>query len=234
MGAGTSGRLGSLDASECSPTYGVSPELVQGLMAGGNEAIYSSLIDDEDNEEAGQNDLKQHHLSAKDIVIGIAASGRTPYVIGGLKYANEIGALTGSISCVKDSTIAEISKYPIQAITGPEVITGSSRMKAGTAQKLILNMISTTLMIQYGKVYENLMIDVQPTNEKLVHRAIRIIQTILECSEQEAQGLLKQAHMDVKLAVTMGKTNKPIQECQQALQNNKNNTKKAIEELIKV
>ena len=152
MGAGTSGRLGILDASECPPTYGVSPELVQGLIAGGKEAVFLSQENAEDNKEQGKKDLMDINLTKNDIVIGLAASGRTPYVIGGIEYANSLGSITGSITCSENSELSSISRYPIEVIVGPEIVTGSTRMKSGTAQKMILNMISTNIMIKLGKV----------------------------------------------------------------------------------
>lgn len=173
-GAGTSGRLGILDASECPPTFGVDKNLVQGIIAGGLKAVTDAIEGAEDNEQAGGEDLKKVSLTNKDVVIGIAASGRTPYVIGALKYAKEIGAKTASISNNANSKIGEIADVAIEVVTGPEIITGSTRLKAGTAQKLVLNMISTTSMIKIGKVYENLMVDVQPTNKKLIERSKKL------------------------------------------------------------
>ncbi len=207
MGAGTSGRLGVLDASECPPTYGVDSNLVIGLIAGGKEAMFKAQEGAEDNFDLGKEDLKKISLSNLDIVIGIAASGRTPYVLGGLEYANSIGAATGSVACVSNSKIGEIAKYKVEIITGGEVIQGSTRMKAGTAQKMVLNMISTACMIKYGKVYGNLMVDVQPTNEKLVVRAKRIIQQALNCGEELADVLYKRSDHNVKVAIVMGLLN---------------------------
>lgn len=175
IGAGTSGRLGVLDASECPPTYGVEPELVQGVIAGGEEAMFKAKEGAEDSEELAVLDLKERNLNKKDIVIGIAASGRTPYVIGALKFAKENGALTASISCNKNSPIAKEADIEIAPVVGAEVVTGSTRMKSGTAQKLVLNMISTGVMIKLGKVYENLMVDVKATNAKLVERSKKIV-----------------------------------------------------------
>ena len=186
IGAGTSGRLGVLDASECPPTYGVTPDLVQGIMAGGNEAIFRAQEGVEDRPEEGEKDLKEINLTEKDMVIGITASGRTPYVLGALNYANSIQAGTSSISCASYSEVSDVAQFPIEIITGPEVVTGSTRMKAGTAQKLVLNMISTMTMIGVGKVYDNLMVDLRPTNQKLIHRSIRIIQDVCDLNHQEA------------------------------------------------
>ncbi len=191
MGAGTSGRIGILDAVECPPTYGVDYNMVMCLMAGGEKAFIKAVEGAEDSLTQGKIDLENINLTNKDVVIGIAASGRTPYVIGGLNYANEVGAVTSCITTSALSVIEGIAKFPIVAVTGPEPITGSTRMKSGTAQKMICNMISTASMVKMGKVYENLMIDVKATNEKLVSRSLSIICTILECTTLEAQALLE-------------------------------------------
>lgn len=191
MGAGTSGRIGVLDAVECPPTYGVDYNMVMCLMAGGEKAFIKAVEGAEDSLIQGKIDLENINLTNKDVVIGIAASGRTPYVIGGLNYANEVGAVTSCITTSALSVIEDIAKFPIVAVTGPEPITGSTRMKSGTAQKMICNMISTASMVKMGKVYENLMIDVKATNEKLVSRSLSIICTILECTTLEAQALLE-------------------------------------------
>jgi len=203
MGAGTSGRLGVLDAAECVPTFGVSPDLVVGLIAGGMKAMTVAVEGAEDNAELGKQDLIDLKLTPNDMVIGIAASGRTPYVVGGLDYARSIGAGTGTISCNKDAEISKHADYPIEVDCGPEFLTGSTRLKSGTAQKLILNMISTISMIGIGKVYNNLMVDVKPTNEKLVARAKRIIQEATECSPEVAAKAFEDANHDVKVAITM-------------------------------
>jgi N-acetylmuramic acid 6-phosphate etherase len=174
IGAGTSGRLGILDASECVPTFGVEPTMVQGIIAGGTKAITASVEGAEDSLTLAPQDLKQRNLNSNDIVIGIAASGRTPYVISALQYAHKIGCKTGSISCNPNAEMSKYADFPIEAVVGPEVVTGSTRMKSGTAQKLLLNMISTTSMIRLGKTYSNLMVDVQPMNHKLVERSSRI------------------------------------------------------------
>lgn len=191
MGAGTSGRIGILDAVECPPTYGVDYNMVQCLMAGGEKAFIKAVEGAEDSLTQGKEDLISIGLSNKDVVIGIAASGRTPYVIGGLNYANEVGAVTSCITTSANSVIESIVQLPIVAVTGPEPITGSTRMKSGTAQKMICNMISTASMVKMGKVYENLMIDVKATNEKLVSRSLSIICTILECDVMLAKDLLQ-------------------------------------------
>lgn len=203
VGAGTSGRLGILDASECPPTFGVEPTLVQGLIAGGEKAILKAIEGAEDDEESGQLDLKAISINEKDVVVGIAASGRTPYVIGALKYANEVGATTASISNNKHSVIGKIAQIAIEVETGPEVLTGSTRLKAGTAQKLVLNMISTASMIGIGKVYENLMVEVQPTNKKLVERSKRIIMEATGVDYDTAQTYFLRANQEVKPAIVM-------------------------------
>lgn len=203
VGAGTSGRLGILDASECPPTFGVDKSLVQGIIAGGREAIMNAIEGAEDNERAGGDDLKTIGITNKDVVIGIAASGRTPYVIGALKYAKEIGAKTASISNNKNSKIGAITDVAIEVVTGPEVLTGSTRLKAGTAQKLVLNMITTTSMIRIGKVYQNLMVDVQPTNEKLIDRAKKIIMEATGVNYDVAERYFERAQRNVKIAIVM-------------------------------
>ena len=187
MGAGTSGRIGILDAVECRPTYGVSDEMVQCLMAGGEGAMTKAVEGAEDSKEMAIADLKKINITSKDIVVGITASGRTPYAVSGVEYANQIGCVTGCITTSPNSEIASVAKYPIEAITGAEPITGSTRMKSGTAQKLICNLLSTASMVKMGKVYENLMIDVQPTNLKLVSRAQSIIVQITGVTNDEAQ-----------------------------------------------
>jgi len=203
LGTGTSGRLGILDASECPPTFGVPKDMVQAVIAGGKKAITDAVEGAEDNETMGKEDLKGLSLTEKDTVIGIAASGRTPYVIGGLAYANQIGANTVSISNNKDSKIGKIAAVAIEAVTGPEVITGSTRLKAGTAQKLILNMITTTAMIGIGKVYQNLMVDLQPSNKKLNERAKRIIMEATNVDYNTAENYLEAAGYHVKTAIVM-------------------------------
>lgn len=203
MGAGTSGRLGVLDAAECVPTYGTDPELVQGLIAGGSKAMLEAVEGAEDSRQEGAEDLKNHNLSSKDFVVGIAASGTTPYVIGGLDYAKRIGAHTSALSCNEDSLIGQHAEISIEAVVGPEVVTGSTRMKAGTAEKLILNMISTTSMIKLGKVYGNLMVDVKATNVKLVDRAKRIICEATGVSKEDAQKYYEESRHNPKIAIVM-------------------------------
>ena len=228
IGAGTSGRLGILDASECPPTYGIDPSLIQGLIAGGNEALTTAIEGAEDSQEQAIEDLKNIHLTDKDVVCGIAASGRTPYVISGLQYAHTIGSETVSICCVHNGEVSQYAHYPIEVITGAEVVTGSTRMKAGTAQKLILNMISTSVIIKRGKVYKNLMVDVQPTNEKLKIRAVNIVSQSLDCSEEEAKTLLMKCHYNVKIAILSGLTGKGEKECEEALLKNNGNINKTV------
>ena len=203
IGAGTSGRLGILDASECPPTYGVSEDLVQGVIAGGKEAIFRAKEGAEDSKELAVEDLKNRNLNENDVVVGLAASGRTPYVIGGLEYANEIGAVTVSITCNKDSEVSKVAKISIAPVVGPEVVTGSTRLKSGTAQKLVLNMLSTGAMIKLGKVYGNLMVDVRATNEKLVERAKKIVCEATGVEREKAEDILKEADFDVKLSIFM-------------------------------
>ena len=232
IGAGTSGRLGVLDASECPPTYGVDPRLVQGLIAGGNIALTTAIEGAEDSQELAVEDLKNIHLTDKDVVCGIAASGRTPYVIGGLQYARTLGCQTVSICCVHNGKISKYSHYPIEVITGAEVVTGSTRMKAGTAQKLVLNMLSTSVMIKRGKVYKNLMVDVQPTNEKLKNRAVNIVSQSLDCSEEESIALLTKCHYNVKIAILSGLTGKDEKECEEALLKNNGNISKTVKSYL--
>ncbi|MBV5105514.1 N-acetylmuramic acid 6-phosphate etherase [Mammaliicoccus sciuri] len=204
MGAGTSGRLGVLDAAECVPTFGVTPDVVVGLIAGGPSAMTVAVEGAEDDESLGEQDLRNLNINEHDTVIGIAASGRTPYVIGGLRYAQSINVPTGCVTCNKASEVGKHADYPVQVDVGPEVLTGSTRLKAGTAQKLILNMISTGSMVGIGKVYENLMIDVKPTNKKLKQRAINMIQEVLQTTDEDSERLFNQSDEQVKVAIVMG------------------------------
>lgn len=203
IGAGTSGRLGVLDAVECPPTFGVSPDVVVGLMAGGTPAFVKAVEGAEDSQTMGEEDLKEIHLSPADIVIGLAASGRTPYVIYGLRYAKKIGCRTVAVSCNRDSEIGKEADLTIEPVPGPEVLTGSTRLKAGTVQKMVLNMISTGSMVGIGKVYQNLMVDVVQTNMKLITRAENIVMTATGCTREEARDCLEEAEGSVKLAITM-------------------------------
>lgn len=203
IGAGTSGRLGVLDASECPPTYLVAPELVQGIIAGGDAALRKSIEGAEDSPEAGVADLKLRRFTQSDAVVGIAASGRTPYVLGAVAYARKLGAVTCGISCTPDSELSRAVDYPIEPLPGPEVVTGSTRMRAGTATKLVLNMISTALMIRLGHVYGNLMINVQPTNSKLEDRARRIIMQVTGVGYERASELLELGGRNVRAAIQL-------------------------------
>lgn len=200
VGAGTSGRLGIVDASECPPTFGIEHGKVIGLIAGGDQAIRKAVEFAEDDSEGGWNDLQDQGVSEKDIVIGIAASGTTPYVVGAIKRCNQNGIVTGAITCNTESPLAAEAKYPIEAVVGPEFVTGSTRMKAGTAQKLILNMISTAVMIQLGKVKGNKMVDMQLSNNKLVERGTLMIAEALQTDKEEAKRLLLK-HGSVRKAV---------------------------------
>ncbi|PHZ60469.1 N-acetylmuramic acid 6-phosphate etherase [Photobacterium leiognathi] len=202
-GAGTSGRLGILDASECPPTYGSDPDLVIGLIAGGHKAILKAVENAEDNEELGATDLQQIGFNHKDVLVGIAASGRTPYVIGSMHYAKSVGAKVAALSCNANSPMAEIADINITPIVGAEVVTGSSRMKAGTAQKLVLNMLTTGAMIRTGKVFGNLMVDVEATNAKLIQRQKNIVVEATGCSESQAAEALTQCNNHCKTAILM-------------------------------
>lgn len=203
IGAGTSGRLGILDASECPPTFGTNPAMVQGIIAGGFRAVKDAVEGAEDNPELGAADMNEHRVGPKDTVVGIAASGRTPYVIGAMKRAKALGASVIGLCNNHNTPMAAIADLIIEAVVGPEVILGSTRMKAGTAQKLVLNMLSTTAMIRIGKVYGNLMVDLQPTNEKLVYRAKRIIRMATQASEEVVNEMYRQADGHVKTAIVM-------------------------------
>ncbi|MBZ9685827.1 N-acetylmuramic acid 6-phosphate etherase [Clostridium estertheticum] len=203
IGAGTSGRLGILDASECPPTFGISEEIVQGIIAGGTEAIFRAKEGAEDSKELAVKDLKDKNITENDTIVGLAASGRTPYVIGGLEYANEIGALTISVTCNANSQVSKTAKISIAPVVGAEVVTGSTRLKSGTAQKLVLNMLSTGAMIKLGKVYGNLMVDVKSTNEKLTQRAKLIVCEATGIDIEEATEVLNETDFDVKLAIFM-------------------------------
>ena len=231
IGAGTSGRLGILDASECPPTYGVSEELVQGLIAGGQEAIFRAKEGAEDSKELAVLDLKYKHLNENDTVVGIAASGRTPYVIGGLEYANEIGALTISVTCNADSQVAKEAKIAISPVVGAEVVTGSTRLKSGTAQKLVLNMLSTGSMIKMGKVYGNLMVDVKATNEKLVERSKKIVCEATGVSFKEAETVLNETDFDVKLSIFMILSNLEKEKAKVILEMNNGYIAKALKNI---
>jgi N-acetylmuramic acid 6-phosphate etherase len=216
IGAGTSGRLGVLDASECPPTFNTPPDLVIGIIAGGDTALRRSIEGAEDEPEAGRADLDARSFSSADVCVGIAASGRTPYVLGAVKYANSLGALTVGISCTPGSLLAQAARIAITPVPGPEVITGSTRMRAGTATKLVLNMLSTGVLIKMGYVYGNLMVNVQPTNEKLADRARRIIISFTGVSYDEASRLLEEGG-SVRAAVLMRRLNLSRSEAERAL-----------------
>jgi N-acetylmuramic acid 6-phosphate etherase len=203
VGAGTSGRLGVLDASECPPTFGTDPEMVIGIIAGGKDAMFKAKEGAEDDPVLGAQDLKDIALTDKDVVVGIAASGRTPYVIGALEYTNEVGATSVALSCNPASDIANVASIAISPVVGPEALTGSTRLKSGTAQKLVLNMLTTASMIRLGKSYQNLMVDVKATNAKLVARATRIVMQATDCNKEAATTALKQTDYDVKLSILM-------------------------------
>lgn len=217
VGAGTSGRLGVLDASECPPTFGVQPSRVQGVIAGGEPALRASIEGAEDHREAGARDLAERGAGRGDAVVGIAASGRTPYVLGAAAAAQEAGAVTVGIACNPDSPLSRAVQIMICPVVGPEVLAGSTRMKAGTAQKLVLNMISTAVMIRLGKVYSNLMVDVEPKNEKLIARARRIVRLATGCGSAEAEAALAAAGGRAKLAIVMLLTGRAAGEAEELL-----------------
>lgn len=231
MGAGTSGRLGLLDAVECPPTFGVSPELVVGLLAGGDNAFIKAVEGAEDSTSLGEEDLKKLNLNQKDIVIGIAASGRTPYAVYGLKYAKKVGCKTVVLVCNKGSEMAEVADLAIEPVPGPEVLSGSTRLKSGTVQKMILNMISTGSMVGIGKVYQNLMVDVMQTNEKLVIRAENIVIEATECDRITAEKMLKKAGGSVKLAIAMILFNCNKTEAQDKLNSSHGHIRLALNEI---
>jgi N-acetylmuramic acid 6-phosphate etherase len=232
VGAGTSGRLGVLDAVECPPTFSTDPNQVQGLMAGGEKAFVKAVEGAEDKEELGAADLQKIHLNERDTVIGIAASGRTPYVIGALRYAKSVKAKTVALSCNGNSLIGKEADHSIEVVVGPEVLTGSTRLKAASAHKMILNMISTAAMIKVGKAYENLMIDVHVSNEKLKERAIGIICKITGVSYEQASQTLEEANNEVKTAVVMIKTNENYDTAKMLLNNADGYVRKAIEHYV--
>ncbi len=205
VGAGTSGRLGVLDAVECNPTYNTPPEMVQGIIAGGYDALYRPTEATEDNPESGVADVRARDITSADVICGIAASGRTPYVLGAVRYAKTLGALTIGVSCVPDSQLAAEVDVPITPVTGPEVVTGSTRMKAGTATKLVLNMLSTGAMIRLGMTYGNRMVNVQPRNSKLIDRARRIIASAVPAGPDTAAALLEASGQSVRVAIVMGR-----------------------------
>ncbi|WLD91933.1 N-acetylmuramic acid 6-phosphate etherase [Alkalihalobacillus sp. AL-G] len=230
IGAGTSGRLGVIDAAECPPTFSTPPEQVQAIIAGGAEAMFDAIEGAEDDPAQGCNDLLERNLTSGDVVVGITASGRTPYVIGAIKGAIDIGAATVSLSCNPNSITSAIANKPIEVIVGPEVLTGSTRLKAATAQKMVLNMLTTATMIKLGKVYENLMVDVHATNKKLMERAKHIVMTITGISYHDAETILKQTNFEVKTAIVMLKTAVPLVVAKKCIQNADGSVREAIEQ----
>lgn len=231
IGAGTSGRLGILDASECPPTYGTNPEQVIGIIAGGEKAILKAVENAEDREDFCVNDLKNIGYNSKDVLVGIAASGRTPYVIGGLNYAKEIGGVSVSISCNPESPMAKLGEISISPIVGPEVVTGSSRMKAGTAQKMVLNMLTTASMVRMGKVYQNLMVDVEATNAKLIERQNKIVVEATECTREEAEEALSKCNRHCKTAIFMILAGVTADEAKDILEKNQGYIRKGLESI---
>ncbi|EDU37441.1 N-acetylmuramic acid 6-phosphate etherase [Clostridium sporogenes] len=231
VGAGTSGRLGVLDASECSPTYGVSYDLVRGIIAGGQSAMFKAKEGAEDSKNLCIKDLKNINFAENDILVGIAASGRTPYVIGGLEYANGIGATTISVTCNPESEMSKIANISIAPVVGPEAITGSTRMKAGTAQKMVLNMLSTGAMVKTGKVYGNLMVDLKATNEKLVERAKRIVMQATGAKRAQVEKILEETNFDVKLSIFMIESSLDKIKAKKILDKNKGYIVEAIREI---
>ena len=229
VGTGTSGRLGVLDASEIPPTYGVSYDLVQGVIAGGYDALYKATEASEDNREAGKTDLEKRGLTADDALVGIAASGRTPYTIGALDYARDLGAFTACITCVPDSAITEPAEIAIVPVVGAEAVTGSTRMKAGTAQKMVLNMISTAAMIRLGYVKGNRMTNVKSSNIKLKERSVRILMAETGIDEATAQNLLNEAGDDLRVAIVMQKAKVSRETAEKALAENNFVIEKAVE-----
>ncbi len=231
IGAGTSGRIAILDASECPPTYGTDPDLVQAFIAGGDKAIVRSIEGAEDDSELGADELKAINFNFKDVLIGIAASGRTPYVLGAVDYAVSVGAVTIGISNNPDSILGQISDISICPVTGPEAVTGSTRMKAGTSQKLVLNMISTGVMIKYGKVYENLMVDVKASNDKLYERSKNIVVEATGVSVSEAEEVLKETNYNCKLAIFMIISKLNIDAAKRILDENKGYIREALKNI---
>lgn len=217
-GAGTSGRLGILDAVECPPTYSTDPEMVQALMAGGYPAIFKAVEGAEDSKELGVEDMKRIHFSSQDVLVGIAASGRTPYVLGCMEYAKTLGAATVSVTCCPGSVLDTYADIGIAPAPGPEVVTGSTRMKSGTAQKMVLNMLSTGTMIKLGKVYGNLMVDVKPSNEKLVRRCVTIVCAATDCTEEAATAALEGCGYRPKVAIIMVLCGVDAQKAQEMLE----------------
>ncbi|MFC6177603.1 N-acetylmuramic acid 6-phosphate etherase [Companilactobacillus huachuanensis] len=228
IGAGTSGRLGALDAIELTPTYGVPATRAFGLLAGGEKAMYAAVEGAEDSKELAIEDLKNVNLNSNDVVISLSASGRTPYALSAIEYGNKIGSLTIAVICNPDSPMAKASDVAIAPVVGPEVVTGSTRMKAGSAQKMILNILSTGIMIKSGYVYENLMINVQPTNEKLVARSISIIEQILQVKEAVAREIFNDSHKNIAVGLIMFKLNLSYEDAMSLFEKNHRNIHKIV------
>lgn len=231
IGAGTSGRLGVLDASECPPTFSVGYEKVLGLIAGGNSAMFRAVENSEDSELDVVNDLKKIDLNKNDILVGITASGRTPYVISGIKYAKSLGVKTGSIACNKDAKVSKVADFPIEVEVGAEILTGSTRLKAGTATKMVLNMITTASMVLVGKTYKNYMVDLKASNNKLKLRAENIVIDVTGITRKEAEKALKSCDWDVKLSIYSILTGKDFEESRKDLDNSDGFLRKALEEV---
>lgn len=229
-GAGTSGRLGILDASECPPTFGSRPEQVVGLIAGGHKAILSAVENSEDNVAQGADDLKALNFNANDVLVGIAASGRTPYVIGAMNYAKSLKACVATITCNPHGEMAKLADIAITPVVGPEVVTGSTRLKAGTAQKLVLNMVTTGAMIRCGKVYSNLMVDVEATNAKLIERQVSIVMEATECDRETAVAALNACHRHCKTAIVMVLADLSAEEATALLAQNGGYIRKALQQ----
>ncbi len=229
IGAGTSGRLGVLDAAECPPTFDAPPDLVRGIIAGGERALARATEASEDKPESGAADLMERGFTARDVLVGIAASGRTPYVLGAVEKARKMGAVTAGISCTPDSALSRAVQFPIEPLPGPEVIAGSTRMKAGTATKLVLNMISTATMIRMGFVFGNLMVNVQPRNEKLLDRARRIVARAAGVTAEEAVRLLESAGGSVRTAIVMGRHGVSREEAEQRLRAARGRVRQALD-----
>lgn len=227
VGAGTSGRIGLLDAVECPPTFGMDPNRVIGVLAGGTNQMYAKE-EAEDSYELGQKNMEELSINNKDIVIGLAASGRTPFVIGALDFANNVHAVTACVVCNKNTEIAKHVSFPIEIDNGPEVLTGSTRLKAGTSQKMVCNMITTTTMIKLGKVYENLMVDVDVSNEKLYERWLSIVQTATNCNKEQAKELFEKSNHNAKAAICMYKLSIPFQKAMSLLEEYSGSVKEVI------
>jgi N-acetylmuramic acid 6-phosphate etherase len=230
IGAGTSGRLGVLDASECPPTFSVSYDLVQGIIAGGEKALHSATEASEDDPKLGESDLQARGFTAKDVIVGIAASGRTPYVLGAIHYARTLGALTVGVSCTPHSQLSRNVEIGIEAAVGPEVVAGSTRLRAGTATKMVLNMLSTGVMVRLGHVYGNLMVNVKPSNEKLLDRARRIVADAAGVTPDKAAALLEAAGNVVKTAIVMGRLDLPREEAEARLAESHGRIRKVLQQ----